>query len=241
MVFLHGFLQNKDVWKGFTSNLPNKFRIICIDLPAHGNSSTYGYINSMEVMAEAVKVVLDHLRLRRYILVGHSMGGYVSLAFSEKYTDHVVAMVLMNSTAKADSPQRKKSRKQMKKLIKTDKEKIIKQLIPSLFNISKWKPYKKEIKQLISIANSMDLHSITASIEGMIRRKEREIIVRFAPFPILYIIGENDNILDYKSCIKESALSELAEFKLLEDTGHMAMMESARESAKSILDFVSKV
>lgn len=241
MVFLHGFLQNKKVWKDFASYFPSKYRIVCIDLPAHGNSSTYGYINSMEHMAEAVKAVLDHLKLRRYIIVGHSMGGYVSLAFGEKYTDHIIAMVLMNSTAKADSAERIKSRRQMKRLIKTEKEKIIKQLVPNLFNISKWRKYPKERKHLISMANSMNLHSISSSIEGMMRRKEREIIIRFAPYPMLFIIGKNDKILDYKSCIKESGLSNLAEYKLLEDTGHMAMIESGKQASNSMLNFMAKI
>lgn len=241
IVFLHGFLQSKEIWKKFTAGFPNKYRIVCIDLPAHGNSSTFGYVNSMENMAEAVKAVLDSLRLRKYILVGHSMGGYVCLAFAEKYTDHIIALVLMNSTAKSDSPERKKSRNQMVRLMKLEKKRMIGQLVPTFFNVSQRKPYRRAIKKVIKIARFMSHQAIISSIIGMKDRKEREIIVKFAPYPILYLIGEKDQILDSKALVEESKMAKMGSFALLKNTGHMAMMESGEETGKIILYFLRKI
>lgn len=241
IVFLHGFLQSKEIWKKFSADFPKKYRIICIDLPAHGNSSTFGYINHMEDMADAVKAVLDSLKLRRYVMLGHSMGGYVCLAFGEKYTDNLIAMILMNTTAKADSPQRKKSRKQMAKLIRVDKEKILHQLIPTFFNVSRRKPYKRAIKKIEIMAKFMDHRAIISSIAGMKQRKEREIVVKFAPYPILYLIGEKDKILDSEILIQESKLAKKGQFDLLGNTGHMAMLESAGGARESILHFLRSI
>ena len=240
IVFLHGFLQNKEVWKKFTSEFPKRYRIICIDLPAHGQSSTFGYLNSMSSMADAVKAVLDSLKLRRYILVGHSMGGYVALAFAEKYTDHIHALVLMNSTAEADSTERKKSRSQMAKLLVQDKERILEELVKSLFNRSKRKPYRRAIKKLTLAAKMMSYRSILSTIEGMKRRREREIIVKFASYPVLYLIGEKDPILDPDQLIQESKLAKQGQFEVLKGVGHMAMVENHDRSRQGLLTFLRK-
>jgi pimeloyl-ACP methyl ester carboxylesterase len=75
LVLLHGFLESKEVWKDWSERIPNHFRIITIDLPGHGASETIGYYHSMELMAEVVHGVLRHIGIRRYFMVGHSMGG----------------------------------------------------------------------------------------------------------------------------------------------------------------------
>ena len=87
----------------------------------------------------------------------------------------------------------------------------------------------------------MSHQAIISSIEGMKRRKEREIIVKFAPYPILYLIGENDQILDSKVLIEESKMAKTGNFNLLKNTGHMAMMESEEETRESILHFLRNI
>jgi len=79
IILLHGFLENSSMWNKFVPELIKKNRVICIDLLGHGNSNCLGYIHTVEEMAEAVKAVTRHLNLRRYYMLGHSMGGYVAL------------------------------------------------------------------------------------------------------------------------------------------------------------------
>jgi len=81
VVFLHGFLESLEMWR-FYQNLPNYIRKICIDLPGHGKSDNFGYVHSMELMAEGVRAVLKNEGIRKVVVVGHSMGGYVGLAFA---------------------------------------------------------------------------------------------------------------------------------------------------------------
>ena len=85
VVLLHGFLENSSMWNEISKELSKKNRIICIDLLGHGASESHGYIHTMEDQAEMVKAVLDYLQLRKYILIGHSMGGYVALALAQLY------------------------------------------------------------------------------------------------------------------------------------------------------------
>jgi pimeloyl-ACP methyl ester carboxylesterase len=85
-------------------------RVITIDLLGHGETECLGYVHTMEDNADAVHSVLLELGIRKSILVGHSMGGYVALAFAELYPEYVKGLALLNSTASADSEERKLNR-----------------------------------------------------------------------------------------------------------------------------------
>ena len=101
IVLLHGFLENKKMWDFYISEFAKKNRVIAIDLLGHGESECLGYVHSMEDHADAVQAVLSDLRIRKAIFIGHSMGGYVALAFAELYPDNTKGLVLLNSTARA--------------------------------------------------------------------------------------------------------------------------------------------
>jgi len=109
VVLLHGFLEGSWMWDEVVQALRLRYRLICVDLPGHGQSDCIGYVHSMDEMAEAVMAVIQSLKLRRVQLVGHSMGGYVALAFAERWPDHVKNLVLYQSTARADSPWKKRT------------------------------------------------------------------------------------------------------------------------------------
>src|ERR1700683_2040039 len=76
IILLHGFPESLEIWKDFSTELSKHYRVIAIDLPGFGESECIGYTHSMELMAQCVHEVMRPLNLRRYILVGHSMGGY---------------------------------------------------------------------------------------------------------------------------------------------------------------------
>src|ERR1700741_4960780 len=79
LVLLHGFLGSREIWSDFSKKLSRRFRVISIDLPGHGKTPSIGYYHSMELLAQSVKAVLDKIGVRRYVIAGHSMGGYTAL------------------------------------------------------------------------------------------------------------------------------------------------------------------
>ena len=81
LVLLHGFMENTTIWDEMEAHLSKDFTLIKIDLPGHGKSKIYQEIHTVELMAEKVKEVIDALKLEKINLLGHSLGGYVSLAF----------------------------------------------------------------------------------------------------------------------------------------------------------------
>ena len=237
VVFLHGFLESKEIWKPFVKDFPKSCRIITIDLLGHGDSDCLSYVHSMEEMAEAVESVLKHLKLRQVFLIGHSMGGYVSLALAEKNPDMVRGLCLFHSTARADSASKKKDRNRAIKVVKKNHQLFINEAIPNLFYTKK-KPHKRGIDKLKRIALSTSLQGIVAALEGMKNRLEREIILKFAPYPVLFIIGKEDHILKYTDLIDQAKIANNGSYLLLENVGHSGFIEAKEECVKAIKEFV---
>jgi len=134
VVLLHGFLESSTMWKAIIPILAKKNRVISVDLLGHGLSENLSYVHTMEAQAKMVKAVLDKLHLRRYTLIGHSMGGYVTFAFASVFPYNIKQLVLMNSTALPDSKERLINRDRAIKMIKQNKETFIKMAIPNLFS-----------------------------------------------------------------------------------------------------------
>jgi pimeloyl-ACP methyl ester carboxylesterase len=239
VVFLHGFLASKVMWKPFSKELAKTQRVVTVDLLGHGGTECLSYVHTMEEMAEAVQKVLHHLKLRRYFLIGHSLGGYVSLALAENSPDTIKGLVMFHSSAKADDKQKKIDRGRAVKIVKNNAKIFINEAVPNLFN-TKFKPYKRGIVEIKKLALTTSKQGIIAALEGMRIRLDREIILKFAPYPILYIIGVKDNILPYKELIYQAALPENGNYVLLKNVGHMGFIENKKECYLAIKKFVNK-
>lgn len=239
VVLLHGFLENSTMWDFHLSQLVKKYRVIAIDLLGHGQSECMGYVHTMEDMADVVHAVLTELRIRKSVFVGHSMGGYAALAFAELYPDNVKALVLLNSTARADSEERKTNRDRAIVAVKKDYATFIRMSISNLFSEENRDTLLSEIEQVKLQALKMPLQGIIAALEGMKLRKDREVLLHFAPYPILLILGKKDPVLSYE---ETAAQAEGTEVKLISfNDGHMSHIENAPELLKTLLDFLKTI
>lgn len=236
IVLLHGFLENSKIWEPFLPELTKKNRVICIDLLGHGKTDCLGYIHTMELMADVVEAVLKHLKIRKSIFIGHSMGGYVALAFAEKNPDALKSLCLMNSTASDDSIEKKKNRDRAITAVKQNHKTFIRLAITNLFSPKNRTAFTKEIKGIINEALQTPLQGIIAALEGMKVRQNREVLLHFTPFKKMMIIGKKDPVLDYdllKKQIKNSDVS-LIEFP----DGHMSYIENKDDFLHEIMYFI---
>ena len=236
VVLLHGFLENSSMWNNISKTLSKKYRVICIDLLGHGKTENQGYVHTMENQAEMVKAVLNSLRLRKYIFIGHSMGGYVALAFAKLYPSNIKGLCLMNSTALADSEEKKINRDRAIKAVKQNYKTFIKIAIPMLFSEKNRQLFTIEINEITKEALKISTQGIIAALEGMKIRKNLTSIYKNATFPIQMIIGKQDPALDYTSLIKqvEHTNVQVVEFP----DGHMSHFENKKELNDTLLDFV---
>ncbi|HLV63165.1 alpha/beta hydrolase [Galbibacter sp.] len=224
VVLLHGFLENSMIWDAVIASLVDRYRVVSIDLLGHGKSGCIGYVHTMEQMAEAVKAVIQWLKLRRVFFIGHSMGGYVALAFAEAYPDEVKGLVLANSTARADSPERKANRDRAIEMVKKDHKSFVRMGISNLFRPKNRKLFAEEIKTLKKEALKTPLQGIIAALEGMKIREDREILLHFTPFAKMMILGKKDPVLKYDEIIDQlqNTSVKLVEFP----DGHMSFIEN---------------
>lgn len=240
LVLIHGFLGCQDLWEAQFKDLRKIYRVISLDLPAHGGSDSLGYLHSMELLADLVNGLVKHLKLRKIHLVGHSLGGYIALAFAEKYTDKLKSVILINSSAAADTEQRKKSRQQMIKLLPKKRDPLIKKLVQSFFVVESLKR-RHIVRKYQRWALGCDDRGIVATVRGMMERKEREIILKFAPYPYLIIIGKQDPIISIKQSRLEAKLGAKGELLIYEDSGHMSPLEIPWKLNSAISAFLRKV
>lgn len=237
VVLLHGFLESLDIFDELTAKLSKSFRVISIDLPGHGQTPSVGYIHTMELMAGCVKAVMDSLHLKKYVVVGHSMGGYVALAFAELFPEHVKGFCLFHSTAMPDSEEKKKDRERVAEIVKQDHKEFVSGLIPKLFSQENLPLLRGDVAHAKKIALDTPKEGIVAALLGMKERTSRELVLKNAKCPVLFIIGKKDVILAWENLLLLTSLPGRSFNILLEHAGHMGFYEAPVETFKAIRKF----
>lgn len=241
MVFLHGFMESMEIWDDFSDALSDKFRIITIDLPGHGGSDCIAEEHKMELMAEEIYNILDILGITKTVIVGHSMGGYVSCAFAEKYPEMVKGLVLFHSHAFPDSEEVKKNRDRLIEVVNKDKSGFINSFIPDLFAVENRDKFKPEIEKLVKIANQSAKEGIIAALKGMKNRPDRNVAIAALKVPVLYILGKYDSRVSVEQIMPVVQKSQNAVLIVLENAGHMGYIEEKEQTLEIIRDFVESL
>lgn len=236
VVLLHGFLENQSMWRALTPVLAKRYRVICIDLLGHGDTGCMGYVHSMEDNADMVHAVLQELKIRKAVFIGHSMGGYVALAFAELYASMVKGIALVNSTSRADSEERRINRDRAITAVKQNHTNFVRISIANLFSADNRDKLADVIEEVKKEALSTPLQGIVASLEGMKIRKDREVLLHFAPYPILLVLGEKDEVLKYE---ENRSQVEGTDVRMVTfPDGHMSHIENQAELERTLLDFL---
>lgn len=238
LVLLHGFLENSAMWNLYIDELSKNYQVITIDLLGHGQTENMSYMHTMEDMADAVHAVLFHLNISKAIFVGHSMGGYVSLAFAELYPEMIKGIVLLNSTSKEDSQERKLNRMRAIKAVKQNASIFVGMSIANLFSEENREKLTPEIEAVKDEALKTPLQGIISALEGMKVRKDREFLLHQATFPILLILGKKDPVLNYEDNITQIE-GTAVELITLPD-GHMSHIENKDILGDILLNFFEK-
>lgn len=223
------------MWQDYVTLFSEKHRIITIDLLGHGKSEPLGYVHSMEENANVVHEVLEHLKIEKATILGHSMGGYVGLAFAELFPKSIQKLVLLNSTSREDSAEKKLNRTRAIKAVKQNYVGFVSLAIANLFSENNRTRLADKIENVKTEALKTPLQGIIASLEGMKIRKDRESLLQQNLFPVLLILGKKDPVLNYEDSIPqiEDTTGELVSF----EDGHMSHIENKEELKTILLNF----
>ena len=238
VVLLHGFLGSHQIWEQTTTQLSKSYRVIAIDLPGHGSTDCFGYVHTMDLIAKCVKAVMDSLRLKKYVIIGHSMGGYVGLAYADLFPDNLKGLCLFHSSAYADSEEKKRDRTRSIKIVKANHKIYTTEVIKNLFATKNSKYLKTEIAFAQKIASKVSKQSIVAALEGMKDRPNRDLVLGMVHYPVMMVIGELDNVLPKDQLLEQSQLIKNKHLLYLEHDGHMGFLESPRVTLKALKKFI---
>ncbi|MGC1632455.1 MAG: alpha/beta hydrolase [Gelidibacter sp.] len=238
VVLLHGFLETSVMWENLVSDIKDNHRVITIDLLGHGQTGCLGYIHTMEMMAEAVVDVLNHLKIKKSFFIGHSMGGYVALALAEAYPKRIDGICLLNSTPFADSPDRQINRDRAIKAVKHNHKNFIRMSIVNLFSPDNRLRFAEEIEFIKLVAMKLPLQGIVAALEGMKIRKDRSLLLKQMMVSKIVLLGEKDPVLEYDS-LKAQLISLGIEMDSFSG-GHMSYIENKDELAYKLMQFIEK-
>lgn len=250
VIFLHGFGEDGTVWERQITALQNNYRLIIPDIPGSGKSEFMANAN-IETYAEIIKelVNIEHSQvssngsdLKEFSLIGHSMGGYIALAFAEKYPKYLNSLGLFHSSAFADVEEKKVTRK---KAIEFIHEKggaaFLKTSIPGLFNEAFSAENESVILSLISKAKNFTDDALVQYYEAMIARPDRINILKNFPKPVLFIMGEHDKAVPLQSSLEQCYLPAISHVHILENAAHMGMYEQTAKANLALMNFLSQV
>lgn len=239
IVLLHGYLESMLVWEEFIPLIYKSARVITLDLPGHGISVVQGETHTMEFLAESVKGALDSLGVEKCTLVGHSMGGYVALAFCELYPERLEGLVLLSSTPNPDSEVKKENRDREIALVKAGKKELLAKVAPAAgFAVANRARMKDAILDLEEQVFITEDEGIVALLNGMKCRKDRNQMLRESKVRQLFILGRQDEYIPVDVAKALAEAHPQAEVCWLQNSGHMGFLEEPNECAAAILNFV---
>jgi pimeloyl-ACP methyl ester carboxylesterase len=247
VVLLHGVPFDGSLWKNQFDAFPD-YKLIIPDLPGSGRSEMIEDM-SMEGMAECVKDIIVHETASLYfksgephsvIVIGHSMGGYITLALAEKHPELLKGLGLFHSTAYADSEERKEGRKKTIKVIEEKGiEEWVRTSLPNLFSPFTKKENSLLIDQQMANAYNFSGETIVNYQIAMMERPDRTEVLKGTNVPVLFILGKFDTAVPLKDGMEQCSLADLNYIHILENTGHVGMVEEATETETILKNYVT--
>jgi len=198
-------------------------------------------VHTMELLAEVVHSVLKECKVSKCMMVGHSMGGYTTLAFAGKYPKLLSGICIFHSHCFADSEEDKKNRSRTIQLVEKNKFSFIAAFIPGLFPVEVQRKFAKDIENLVNRAETMTKEGVIAALEGMkVRNDQTDFLIK-TKLPVLFILGLKDSKSPLPRLWEMVSLPAHSESLILRETGHMGYIENPKETLEAIRHFALKV
>ncbi|HEU5147205.1 MAG TPA: alpha/beta hydrolase [Chryseosolibacter sp.] len=237
VMLLHGFPMNLHVWESVVEKLSDEFHVITPDLPGFGRSAALAEGFTIDDVASSILQFMKERNFVRPVVIGHSLGGYVTLAMAEQQPDALAGFCLFHSTALPDSEEKKQSRNKVLDFIeKQGVHAFTSNFIAGLYA----DPQHSSIMKVKNIAVSASAETVIGYTKAMRDRKDRTHVVKAFPRPMLLLGGEKDQAIPAESILQQASLSPQAEAIILPGVAHMGMFEAEPVTVKKISAFVKK-
>ncbi len=238
VALLHGFAEDGTIWNEQAAFLSDHYRLIIPDIPGSGKSTLLKKEHvGLEDYAACIKEILSAEAVKDCVMIGHSMGGYVTLAFAEKYPQYLKAIGLFHSSAYADDVEKIETRKKAIAFIEDNgPEAFLKTSIPALF----YDPEKNKsaIEALLQKGNDFTAQALIEYYRAMIARPDRTFLLKNASIPVLFIMGEHDKAVPFKHSLEQSYMPANSHIHILRNSAHMGMLEETQRANHFLGEFL---
>lgn len=245
VMLLHGFGEDGTIWSEQVAALRDNFRLYIPDLPGTGLSAQALDTEktwTMEKFASVIREIAVQEHLSTFSLLGHSMGGYITLAFAEAYPELLNGFGLINSSSYADNDEKIAARKKGIEFIQLNGAvKFLEQLIPNLYGDLYKSSHPEEITKHMEAVKNCSASSLISYYSAMIMRPDRQQILRDAQKPVLFIIGAEDKTVNLSDSLAQCHMPQESHVIILETSAHMGMREEAHKTTLAMNEFLRRL
>lgn len=239
IILIHGFCENSTCFSEQVFFLKNHFTVITPDLPGFGKSLPLEN-TSMGKMADEIFNTLKTENISSCVMLGHSMGGYVTLAFAKKYSQYLKGFGLLHSTAFADSNERKLKRDQAIRIIEEKGAEVyVKNFIPPLF--SNYFQNKNVIADFINEGLRTTSEGLIHALNAMKNREDSMAFLNETNLPVFFCAGKNDTIIPEKDIFYQASSCRQSEIIYLQHSAHMGFVEEKEKCSSAIQKFAADI
>lgn len=240
VVLLHGFGEDASIWKQQAQFLSKKYRVIVPEIPGTGNSEmldkTSVSINDYAICLFNLIEYIDKKNEHSIILLGHSMGGYITLAFANLFPQKLKAFGLIHSTAFADDEAKKQVRIRGIEMMKEyGAYSFLKNTIPNLFASEFKEENSHQIEALIENSKTFKVAALEQYYTAMMNRLDATNVLKQSSVPILFLMGTDDVAAPLNDVLQQCHLPTQSHLSILQNVGHMGMLESI-DTTNNIID-----
>ena len=240
VVFLHGLCETHNLWNQIAPKLNHSFRTITLDLPGFGSSPLPDIQFSLTDIAEMIHNLLTGIGIKNPVLIGHSLGGYITLAYAKKYNLELRGFGLFHSSAYSDTDEKKENRTKLIDFIEQQGVMpFLSTFFPTLFYENRRQALEPVISELTNEAKKTPPKTIQEYARAMRDRDENLELLKTFPKPIMMIIGENDASVPLSLSLEQSSMVQRPYILRLKDTAHMGMYEKPVETYNFIYNFLN--
>lgn len=236
IVLIHGLGLDRTIWFEMASRYLQDYRVILPDVRGHGESDAPEGTYTMSLLADDLAEFLEVLGIGKAVICGHSMGGYITLAFAARHPEMMSGMGLITSRADADSEEKRKGRYQMVEAIRMRGSiALAESLAPRL------------AKEASIVQRAYDLivqnkpQGLIGTLKGLAERPDRTYLLPNIQVPALVAAGEEDQIIHTDYSRKMASALPDGRFIILPGIGHMPMLERPGTLSEGVLDLLIRI
>ena len=243
VVLLHGFAETSSIWQHQFDFLKDHCKVIVPDLPGSGESELFNTKNlSIEEISDSIHSILNNENIKQCIMLGHSMGGYVTLSYAEKYNEKLKAFGLIHSTAFADSEEKKQNRKRSIDMMGDyGSYAFLKTTTPNLFTPAFKKEHNDVVDDLIEEGRQFKKENLQQYYFAMMNRADKTIVLKNTGLPVLFVAGAEDIAAPLSDVLKQVHQPEIAYIHIMENMAHMSMQEALDELNAILKNFINEM